>query len=209
MESEPMLTPREAQRWSHRYNWRWKKPMGKAESNPGSVALKVQNKHKHTMKSPLTNLCLHIEVVFFLVWWRTEGLITHRPRVKCITILLKNKTTFFFFLNSIAKECLAHPSYPPLLSVASMSASALIKSSTMPSMARRAARISGVVPQYIRAFRLVERFRSRICNTHTHTHRHRHTHRHTHIDTHTNTHTHTHTHRHAPSHTHTHTHFLM
>lgn len=44
-----------------------------------------------------------------------------------------------------------------------MSASELIRSSTMPSMARRAARIRGVVPQCMRAFRLVERFRSKIC----------------------------------------------
>uniref|UniRef100_A0A2M4D3K3 Putative secreted protein n=1 Tax=Anopheles darlingi TaxID=43151 RepID=A0A2M4D3K3_ANODA len=53
----------------------------------------------------------------------------------------------------------------PLLSAALMSASAVIRSSTIPSMASRAASISGVVPSCIRAFRLVARLRSRIWNT--------------------------------------------
>lgn len=52
----------------------------------------------------------------------------------------------------------------PYSSVAFTSASAFINSSTMPSMARRAAKIIGVVPSCIRAFKLVERFLSKICN---------------------------------------------
>ncbi len=52
----------------------------------------------------------------------------------------------------------------PYSSVAFTSASALMRSSTVASMARRAARMSGVVPSFIREFRFVARFRSKICS---------------------------------------------
>ena len=53
--------------------------------------------------------------------------------------------------------------YLPESSVALASAWQLISSSTMPSTANRAERISGVVPSCIRASRSVARFRIKIC----------------------------------------------
>lgn len=51
----------------------------------------------------------------------------------------------------------------PHSSVMLMSASDLMRSSTIPSTAIRTARINGVVPSWDLAFRFVERFLSKIC----------------------------------------------
>ena len=75
-----------------------------------------------------------------------------------LALLLSSSSTACTLLTA-ADQCSA---VRPLLSVASMSTSALMSSSAMSSIARRHAQMSGVLPSCDLAFRVVERLRSKI-----------------------------------------------